>query len=161
MNELRAIGVQATFDHAAHAAPQIVDLLPLYRDQLGGRLLYGGPNVRVGYRGVVLRFEGGKVELLEPLAGSTFFDSFFARNPQGGLHHLTFRVGDLADAVARSEAAGLQVVGWNVDDPDWREAFVHPRSAHGALIQFVQSRPGYPVPCPQGATVESLLAAPA
>jgi methylmalonyl-CoA/ethylmalonyl-CoA epimerase len=159
MKDLDAIGVRATFDHAAHAAERIVDLLPLYRDQLGGRLLYGGPNVRVGYRGVVLEFDGGKVELLEPLPGSTFFDSFFARNPRGGLHHLTFRVHDLADAVARSEAAGLHVIGWNVDDPDWREAFIHPRSANGALVQFVQSRPGYPTPSPDGETVESLLAA--
>ena len=42
------------------------------------------PNVRVGYRGIVIGYPGGgKVELLEPLPGSTFLDSFFARNPLG------------------------------------------------------------------------------
>jgi methylmalonyl-CoA/ethylmalonyl-CoA epimerase len=138
-------GASAVFDHAAHAAARIRDLLPLYRDQLGGRLLYGGPNHRVGYRGVVLGYPGGgKVELLEPIPGSTFFDTFFARHPLGGLHHLTFRVGDLTEAVARARSAGLQIIGANADDGDWQEAFVHPRAAHGVLVQFVQAPTGYP-----------------
>jgi methylmalonyl-CoA/ethylmalonyl-CoA epimerase len=135
----------AVFDHAAHAAPRVADLLAIYRDQLGGELLYGGDNTRVGYRGVVLGFRrGGKVELLEPLPGSTFLDSFFARHPHGGLHHLTFRVGDLAEAIDRARAAGFDVIGENHDDPSWREAFLHPRSAGGALIQFVQAPADHP-----------------
>jgi methylmalonyl-CoA/ethylmalonyl-CoA epimerase len=138
-------GWQATFDHAAHAAPSISDMLALYRDQLGGRFLYGGDNVRVGYRGVVLGYAGGgKVELLEPLPGSSFFDSFFARNPLGGLHHLTFRVPDLATAVARAREAGFALVGENHDEPNWREVFVHPRAAHGVLVQLVQSPADFP-----------------
>lgn len=150
---------RATFDHAAHAAPRIRDMLELYRDQLGGRLLYGGPNPRVGYRGVVLGFAGGgKVELLEPLPGSTFFDSFFARSPLGGLHHLTFRVADVVEATERAQRAGLDVFGLNADDPNWRESFVHPRTAQGVLVQFVQSPPGYPRHDEPGVTIDSLLA---
>lgn len=135
----------AVFDHAAHAAPRMADLLAIYRDQLGGELLYGGDNARVGYRGVVLGFQGGgKIELLQPLPGSTFLDSFFARHPLGGLHHLTFRVADLADAIDRARDGGFDVIGENHDDPNWREAFLHPRSAGGVLIQFVQAPDGHP-----------------
>jgi methylmalonyl-CoA/ethylmalonyl-CoA epimerase len=150
-------GLQAVFDHAAHASHRIRDLLPLYADQLGGTPLYGGPNVRVGYRGVVLEFAGGgKVELLEPLPGSTFFDSFFARQPLGGLHHLTFRVDDLVDAVERARAAAFEIVGVNADDPNWREAFVHPRAAHGVLVQFVQAPPSHPAPT-RGRSLQEML----
>jgi methylmalonyl-CoA/ethylmalonyl-CoA epimerase len=150
--------VRATFDHAAHASHRIRDLLPLYEHQLGGRLLYGGDNERVGYRGVVLGYAGGgKVELLEPLAGSSFFDSFFARQPSGGLHHLTFRVADLGQAVASARASGLEIVGVSEDDPSWREAFVHPRAGHGVLVQFVQAPPGHP-PTRAGVTIDELLA---
>lgn len=138
-------GVRAVFDHAAHAAPNIRDMLALYRDQLGGRFLYGGDNVRVGYRGVVLGYEGGgKIELLEPVPGSSFLDSFFARSPIGGLHHLTFRVADLADASIRARAAGFTLIGENHDDPNWREVFIHPRAAHGVLVQFVQAPLDWP-----------------
>jgi methylmalonyl-CoA/ethylmalonyl-CoA epimerase len=150
-------GLQAVFDHAAHASHSIRDLLPLYAGQLGGTPLYGGPNRRVGYRGLVLGFAGGgKLELLEPIAGSTFFDTFFARQPLGGLHHLTFRVADLPESVERAQAAGFEIVGVNADDPDWREAFVHPRGGHGVLVQFVQSPPGYPLKT-EGLTIEELL----
>jgi methylmalonyl-CoA/ethylmalonyl-CoA epimerase len=149
---------QATFDHAAHASHRIRDLLPLYEGQLGGHLLYGGVNDRVGYRGIVLGYTGGgKIELLEPLAGSTFFDSFFARQPAGGLHHLTFRVDDLRLTVRRAREDGFEIVGVNEDDPNWREAFVHPRAGHGVLVQFVQSDQGHPTVDPT-ATIEGLLA---
>jgi methylmalonyl-CoA/ethylmalonyl-CoA epimerase len=151
-------GVRAVFDHAAHAAPRIRDLLPLYRDQLGGRFLYGGDNVRVGYKGVVLGYAGGgKIELLEPLSGSSFLDSFFDRHPLGGLHHLTFRVAHLEDAVARARAAGFTLIGENHDDQNWREVFIHPRSGHGVLLQFVQSPPDFPRRDPRD-TLDSVLA---
>jgi methylmalonyl-CoA/ethylmalonyl-CoA epimerase len=152
-------GVHAVFDHAAHASYSIRELLPLYTGELGGEFLYGGDNRRVGYRGVVLGYRGGgKVELLEPLPGSSFFDSFFARNPLGGLHHLTFRVADLANSVARANAAGFTLVGENHDLDEWREVFVHPRAAHGVLIQFVQSPPDYPRR-DTGDTLDSVLSA--
>jgi methylmalonyl-CoA/ethylmalonyl-CoA epimerase len=150
-------GVHAVFDHAAHASHSIRGMLQLYADQLGGEFLYGGDNLRVGFRGVVLGYPGGgKVELLEPLPGSSFFDSFFTRNPLGGLHHLTFRVADLADSVARASSAGFTLVGENHDEDEWREVFVHPRAAHGVLIQFVQSPPDYPRR-DTGDTIDSVL----
>jgi methylmalonyl-CoA/ethylmalonyl-CoA epimerase len=150
-------GLQASFDHAAHAAPRIRDLLPLYAGQLGGEFLYGGDNVRVGYKGLVLAFAGGgKVELLEPLPGSAFFDTFFARSPLGGLHHLTFRVVDVRGSVAQAREAGFTMVEANYDDPMWMEAFVHPRAAHGVLVQFVQAPSQHPRREP-GATLESVL----
>lgn len=139
------VGVRAVFDHAAHATTSIRDVLPLYLDQLGGEFLYGGDNARVGYRGIVLGYEGGgKIELLEPLPGSSFLDSFFARSPIGGLHHLTFRVADLAEACTRARVAGFTLIGENHADPNWREVFIHPRAAQGVLVQFVQSPPGWP-----------------
>jgi len=145
------------FDHVAHAAPTIRELLPLYAGQLGGRPLYGGENVRVGYRGTMLGFaDGSQIELLEPLPGSTFLDSFFARNPAGGLHHVTFRVDDLRAAVASARAAGLEIVGEYLDDPDWLEAFVHPRAANGTVVQLLQASPHLPAKMP-GVTFDDLL----
>lgn len=154
---LVAAGVAATFDHVAHAAPRILDLLPLYRDLLGGVFHAGGANPRVGYRAVQLVFAGGgKIELLEPIDGSTFLDSFFRRNPAGGLHHVTFRVPDIRAAVPAAEALGFDVIGVYYGDPRWQEAFLHPRSAHGVLLQMVEAEPGFPGPRP-GSTLESVL----
>ncbi|TMR05679.1 hypothetical protein ETD86_52985 [Nonomuraea turkmeniaca] len=77
--DLELDGLEATFDHTAVAAPRIRDLLPIYRDLLGGRHLGGGGDNRAaGYRTLQLSYaNGSKAELMEPLTGSTFFDSFF------------------------------------------------------------------------------------
>jgi methylmalonyl-CoA/ethylmalonyl-CoA epimerase len=139
-----AAGVTARFDHAAHAAPHIRDLLPTYRDLLGGEYAAGGPNTRVGYRAAYLKFSGGgHMELMEPLEGSTFFDSFFARQPLGGLHHVTYHVDSIESAIAIADQLDIEVVGTWFDRADYKEAFLHPRSNHGVLLQLVEVTPEY------------------
>lgn len=154
--ELRDLG--AVFDHTAVAAPRLRDLLPIYGDLLGGTFLGGGDNERLGFRILQLGYpHGGKIELMEPLAGSTFFDSFFELTlGRGGVHHLTFRVGDIEVAVARLRERGYSLHGLNIDDRRWREVFLHPKEAHGTLIQLAQPD-GSGVP-ESGLTLEDVLA---
>jgi catechol 2,3-dioxygenase-like lactoylglutathione lyase family enzyme len=66
-----------------------------------------------------------------------FINRFLATRGEG-LHHLTFKVADLDIAVRRARALGFEVVGIDDTNPDWKEAFVHPRSASGVLIQFAE-----------------------
>ncbi|MEY9211772.1 VOC family protein [Thermobifida halotolerans] len=133
-----------TYDHAAMAARRIRDLLPLYRDVLGGVFYLGGDNARVGYRAVQLEYPGGgKVELMEPLPDSTFLDSFFARHPRGGVHHVTFTVAEdmeIFEVAAALERSGYRAHGVSTADPDWHEAFLHPRETHGTLVQIARRR---------------------
>jgi methylmalonyl-CoA/ethylmalonyl-CoA epimerase len=132
------------FDHAAVASRRIRDLLPIYQNLLGGTFHLGGDNARVGYRGIQLRYRhGGKIELIEPLAGSTFLDSFFRRHPSGGLHHLTFKVQSMAKALALLRSRGYTVHGESDADPSWHEVFMHPRDAFGTLVQIAQTGPGH------------------
>lgn len=146
----------ATFDHVAVAAPRIRDLLPLYRDVLGGAFTVGGDNAAVGWRVARLAYTNGEsVELMEPLRGSHFFDSFFDRTGGGGPHHLTFKVPDIRRAVADLERHGFDLRVGDLDHPTWREVFVHPRSAHGVLVQVVES---YPEPDGRATTLDDVLA---
>jgi methylmalonyl-CoA/ethylmalonyl-CoA epimerase len=141
---LRSAG--AVFDHVAHAVPSIRELLPLYRDVLGGELAGGGFNEWGGHLAVHFTFPaGGRVELLEPLQpDSSSIGRFLERNPRGGLHHLTFKVSDLQAALERAAAGGYETFGTKVDEPAWQETYLHPRSTGGVLIQLVQSYPGLP-----------------
>lgn len=132
----------ATFDHAAVAAPRLRDLLPVYRDLLGGAFLHGGDNTRVGFRILHLGFHGDtRIELLEPLGASTFLDSFFRRTGGGGLHHVTFKVRDIGLAVQRMAEMGYQLHGLYREDPEWQEVFLHPKDSHGTLIQLAEVGP--------------------
>lgn len=154
-SELQELG--AVFDHTAVAAPRIRDLLPIYRDLLGGDFLGGGDNERVGFRVLQLGYpDGGKIELMEPLGDSRFLESFFEMTQgRGGVHHLTFRVPDIELAVARLTQHGYRLHGLNIDNPMWREVFLHPKDAHGTLIQLAQ--PGGDRPENPGFTVEDVL----
>jgi methylmalonyl-CoA/ethylmalonyl-CoA epimerase len=157
MSLASSMGVQASLDHAAHAVTSLRDVIPLYRDQLGGSFLYGGDNTHLGFRAVTFGYgSSGKVELLEPLGASDFLTSFFKRHPLGGLHHLTFRVHDLRAAVERAIDAGYDIIGEDVSESRWKQAFIHPRSGCGALVQFVEAPDDYPPRVP-GQTLESVL----
>lgn len=132
---LAAIG--ARLDHTAIAGPSLGPLLAFYRDTLGGVFRYG-EILPIGAVTVVLALGDGKVELMAPTPGSTFFDRFFASTGgRGGMHHLTFAVDDIDAAVAVLDARGIEWFGL-VHDPVWSEVFVHPRSNGGTLVQLAR-----------------------
>jgi methylmalonyl-CoA/ethylmalonyl-CoA epimerase len=136
---LRSVG--AVFDHVAHAVPSIRAVLPLYVDLLGGRPSGGGFNPWGGHLAVQIAYPGGGlIELLEPTqAESPSVGRFLARHPRGGLHHLTFKVKDLAGAVGVLKAAGFEPFGTMLDRPRWKETYLHPRVTGGVLVQLAQS----------------------
>ena len=71
-----------------------------------------------------------------------FLARFVARHGAGP-HHLTFKVPDLADALERVRGAGFHPVNIDISDPEWKEAFLMPREAHGTVVQLAESH-GHP-----------------
>jgi len=130
----------ATFDHVAIAGRRIRDMLPLWRDTLGGRFVVGADNPEIGWRAVRLELSGiWCLELIEPLPGSAFLDSFLRHRPEGGMHHVTFLVDDVQAAFERFAARGYEPFG---ADQDWFQMFVHPRRAGGVLLQLMRRAQG-------------------
>ena len=128
------------FDHIAIAVPAMSQAAPFLAGELGGVPDAGSPSEiftwgTYGYGG------GGSIELIEPLGESGFLHRFLAeRGP--GIHHVTFKVPSLDEICARAEAAGYDVVGRDDSDPEWREAFLHPKQALGIVVQFAHPRHG-------------------
>ncbi len=127
------------FDHVAVAVEDLQAALPLV-DLLQGEFRSGGVSRR---RFCWAQFHlpgAGKLELLQPIDQDDdgHFLVRFLRRRGGGVHHLTFKVGDVAAAAARAEEMGYDVWGLDTSRGRWKEAFVHPRSAHGVLIQFAE-----------------------
>jgi methylmalonyl-CoA epimerase len=80
----------------------------------------------------------GRVELLAPLGADTPVGRFLAsRGP--GMHHVAFRVEDVAAELARLRADGVRLI----DEQPRRGlyglqvAFVHPEATGGVLAEFV------------------------
>jgi methylmalonyl-CoA/ethylmalonyl-CoA epimerase len=128
----------AKLDHVAVAVHDAAETAKLFRDVLGAEFAGFGDNVDQGFRFVHYRFPGGgKVELVTPL-GEGFVSRFLDKRGEG-VHHMTFTVSDLPAQVERMQAGGVELIMVNVEDPHWREAFIHPKNAHGVLVQVAES----------------------
>jgi methylmalonyl-CoA/ethylmalonyl-CoA epimerase len=125
-------------DHLAIGTAALTDGWDLFGGVLGGRWAYGDDSP--GYWWGQLEFAAGpKIELLTPTGGpdAAFLERFLAARGAGP-HHFNFVVSDIEAALARIAAFGIEPIGVNLANPDWKEAFLHPRSAHGIVIQVAQ-----------------------
>jgi len=78
---------------------------------------------------------GYKMELIESARPGSFVERFLGHRGEG-FHHLTFDGDRLDTLVDRLKADGVDLVG-RADVPGGRRTvFVHPRAAHGVLLQF-------------------------
>jgi methylmalonyl-CoA/ethylmalonyl-CoA epimerase len=134
--------IAADLDHVALAAADTAPGLRFLTGALGGTVLSGGH--AFGFRPMQVligdRSGGMKVELLEPW--ETERNDFLARfiaHTGAGPHHLTFKVPDFDAALDAARAAGFTPVGIDRSDPRWHEAFLHPREAHGTVVQLAHA----------------------
>jgi catechol 2,3-dioxygenase-like lactoylglutathione lyase family enzyme len=134
-------------DHVALAAADTSDALRFLTGPLGGTVIFGGQSI--GFRPMQVWLgrddgDGMPIELLEPWATdqNDFLARFVARHGAGP-HHVTFKVPSLADALERVRAAGFHPVNVDTSDPEWLEAFLLPREAHGTVVQLAESH-GHP-----------------
>jgi catechol 2,3-dioxygenase-like lactoylglutathione lyase family enzyme len=129
----------ADLDHIAIAVERHADAWPVYVADLGGTWYAAGPGY--GFNWAQLAFANGmRLEVLEPadVEHNDFLRRFLDRNGPGP-HHLTFKVGDITQALDAATAAGYAPVNVNLSDPAWQEAFLHPKDAQGVVVQLAQS----------------------
>ncbi len=127
-------------DHVAIAVRDLDSALAFYRDVLG---LPVGRVERVETERVQVAFAGeepGRVELVAPTDEGSPVARFLARRGEG-LHHLAVRVPSVADALLALKARGAALLD-EVPRPGahgTRVAFVHPKTAHGVLLELVET----------------------
>jgi methylmalonyl-CoA/ethylmalonyl-CoA epimerase len=143
-----AASTRAVLDHVAIGASVLDDGWALFCRLLGGRWAYGG-DAR-GYWWGQLKFASGpKIELLRPTAGpdAAFLERFLTARGAGP-HHFNFIVPDIVESLERVRALGIDPVQVNLDNPQWKEAFLHPKNAYGIVVQIAQQavEPVTPVP---------------
>ncbi len=143
-----------TLDHLAVGTLDLSSGWDLFTGVLGGTWAYGGDSPGFWF-GQVKYAAGPKIELLKPTGGpDAAFLERFLDSRGAGPHHFNFLVTDIEETLARFAAAGLEPVGVNLTNPGWKEAFLHPRAAHGIVIQVAQqageprSRPPAELPEP-------------
>lgn len=128
-------------DHVGIVVTDIDQALITYRDQLGMRV---GERMRASEHGVELAFlhtESGNIELLAPLDEESGVARFLSQRGEG-VHHICFLVDDIGTALDQLRETGVQLIDETPrQGAHGQVAFVHPRGAHGTLIELLQKEP--------------------
>lgn len=79
------------------------------------------------------------IELLEPTSPDSPIAKFIEKRGEG-LHHLTLATGNLADRLKALKAAGVSLIDEKprVGAGGTGIAFLHPKSAHGVLVELCE-----------------------
>ena len=129
----------STIDHIGVAVEDIDAALSLYRDTLQMPLIHRETVEAQGVDAALLDIGGSHIELLQPLGPDTTVGKFLARRGSG-LHHVAYRVPDIARALSTLNAAGLRLIDERprTGIRGSQVAFIHPSSTGGVLTEIVQ-----------------------
>jgi methylmalonyl-CoA/ethylmalonyl-CoA epimerase len=134
--------MRAVLDHIGIAVKDLSAALAFYRDALGLEVEAPEEVVSQRVRAHFVPVGGPKLELLEATSEeSPIAKHIEKRGP--GLHHITLRVDDIVQALARLKARGVRLVDEEPRPGAERSliAFVHPASTGGVLIELKQNVP--------------------
>ncbi len=126
------------FDHVAIATNKITDAPDFLVGELGGISGYGGPSG--DFTWWHWDFEGGgRIEIIEPDGPPGGFVHRYLERLGAGIHHVNFEVDSLKETVTQAEQLGYSVVGYDDSHEYWKEAFLHPKTAMGIVVQLVEA----------------------
>jgi methylmalonyl-CoA/ethylmalonyl-CoA epimerase len=134
-------------NHIGVATPSIADSIAHYRDTLGATHIH--EPFDLPEQGVKVCFvdtpaesgmSGTQLELIEPLGPDSAINSFLAKNPLGGQHHLCFEVPDIAEARTEFEGLGKRILGpTRIGAHGTPIFFVHPKDMQGVLTEIMET----------------------
>lgn len=134
-------GVRIRFDHvsiATHSIDRGVGWFQRYFPTVPRSPKQVSEQARGGFLWQDFYLGGTAIEFIEELPDRRDFISAFLERRGEGFHHLSFEVDRLDPIVTALEARGVRIVdAYDLEDGT-RTAFISPRAAFGALIQFWQ-----------------------
>jgi lactoylglutathione lyase/methylmalonyl-CoA/ethylmalonyl-CoA epimerase len=125
-------------DHIGIVVRDIEQALEVYQAALGLPLKdvmeIRDQNVRVAF----LPLGDSNVELVQPTSNASGVAKFLDKRGEG-IHHICIQVPDIESALARLQAHAVQLIDEVPrQGAHGRVAFVHPKGAHGVLIELVE-----------------------
>ena len=121
-----------------HVVVRVADLdtgIATYRDALGMELERTAENAAIGIKQAFFPLaDGGFLEIVAPLGSDTAVGKAIEKRGEG-IHTVALSVDDIQATVKELKEKGVTLIG---GDRPGEQVFIHPRSAHGVLVQLVQ-----------------------
>lgn len=129
-------------NHVAIAVPDLAKGTEVYRTMLGARVSPAQAEPEHGVTVVFVELPNTKIELLEPLGGSSPIKAFLEKNPAGGIHHVCYEVTDILAVRDHLKALGARVLGDGnpkIGAHGKPVLFLHPKDFCGTLVELEQA----------------------
>ena len=125
-------------DHIAIVVENLEIALAVYRDALGMTVTDVREMPEQDVKMAFLPTGDSEIELLEPLHADSGIGKYLAKRGEG-LHHVCLEVDDIEATLADLKAKGAQLIDETPKQGAYgRIAFIHPKGAHGVLVELVQ-----------------------
>ena len=142
MNGSAIDSVLLDIDHVGIAVADLDAAVGEYRVALGAEPVHREVVTDQGVEEVLFRAGNSYIQLVAALGPDTPVGRFLQRRGEG-VHHVGYRVADVAAVLDRLRANGVPLVD-QAPRPGSRGttvAFVHPRGFRGVLVELVQEGP--------------------
>ncbi|MEX0990892.1 MAG: methylmalonyl-CoA epimerase [Actinomycetota bacterium] len=128
-------------DHIGIAVSDLDEAVEHYRATLGLAPHHSETLESQGVREVLFEAGSSFIQLLEPLGPDTPVGKFLAKRGPG-VHHVGYRVDDVAATLAHLASEGVPLIDEEprIGSMDNMIAFIHPRGFDGVLVELVQER---------------------
>jgi methylmalonyl-CoA/ethylmalonyl-CoA epimerase len=126
-------------NHLAIVVEDLDAALRFWRDALGLPLHRTEENHNEDVHIAFLPVGESEIELLQPMSEESGIGKYLVKKGQG-IHHVCVEVDDIDATIERLKAQGVMMIN---DTPKVREegtryAFIHPKSASGALVELYE-----------------------
>jgi methylmalonyl-CoA/ethylmalonyl-CoA epimerase len=131
--------VLTQIDHVAIAVTDLDRAIGWYQEMFGATVTHRERVERDAVEEALLEVAGSYIQLLTPTGPGSTVARYLERHGEG-IHHVGYRVADVAAALETLKAKGTRVIDER-PRPGSRGttvAFVHPKAAFGTLIELVQ-----------------------
>jgi methylmalonyl-CoA/ethylmalonyl-CoA epimerase len=114
-------------------------VVKFYQDTLGLPLTRIEEVSEQGVKIAFLPIGDTEIELVQPTDPTSGVAGFLEKRGEG-VHHICFEVGDIEAALADLAAQGVRLIDEKpkVGSQGQKMAFIHPKSAHGVLVELYQ-----------------------
>lgn len=125
-------------DHIAIVVENLEQALTIYRDALGMTVTDVREMPEQDVKMAFLPSGDSEIELLEPIHADSGIGKYLAKRGEG-LHHICLEVDDIEATLQDLKAKGAQLIDETPRRGAYgRIAFIHPKGAHGVLVELVQ-----------------------
>ena len=124
--------------HLGIAVNDLEAAIRLYRDVFGLEPEHRWVARADRMKAAAFRVGDLEIELMQPLEEDSPVGKFIAKRGEG-IHHIAYKVDDVADALHRARAAGLETIDQEPregGDGHTKVGFLHPRSTMGVLTEL-------------------------